>query len=88
MNCFLVLNMFLHVNWCLYSVVSSESVNEASVSSLLSKRTTLFKQLEYFLLPSQAGGETKLGFQLACRVRLCLPFQLLLLSDYVSRISV
>ncbi|KMT19550.1 hypothetical protein BVRB_1g011700 [Beta vulgaris subsp. vulgaris] len=67
-NCFLVLNMFLHVNWCLYSVVSSESVNEASVSSLLSKRTTLFKQLEYFLLPSQAGGETKLGFQLACRV--------------------
>lgn len=67
-NCFLLLNMFLHINWCLYSVVSSESVNEASISSLLSKRATLFNQLEYILLPSQVGGETKLGNQLACRV--------------------
>ncbi|XP_021761058.1 sister-chromatid cohesion protein 3-like [Chenopodium quinoa] len=67
-NCFLLLNMFLLVNWCLYSVVSSESVDEASVSSLLSKRATLLKQVEYILLPSQVGAEMKLGNQLACRV--------------------
>ncbi|KNA23818.1 hypothetical protein SOVF_021720 [Spinacia oleracea] len=67
-NCFLLLNMFLHINWCLYSVVSSESVNEASVSSLLSKRATLLKQLEYIFPPSQVGVEMKLGNQLAIRV--------------------
>lgn len=72
MNCFLLLNMFLHINWCLYSVVSSESVNEASVSSLLSKRATLLKQLEYIFPPSQVGVEMKLGNQLAIRVRFFL----------------
>ncbi|KAL2894271.1 Sister-chromatid cohesion protein 3 [Bienertia sinuspersici] len=67
-NCFLLLNMFLQINWCLYSIMSSESVKEGSVNSLLSKRDTIFNQLEFFLLPSQAGAETKLGSQLGCRV--------------------
>ncbi|XP_057532068.1 sister-chromatid cohesion protein 3 isoform X2 [Amaranthus tricolor] len=67
-NCFLLLNMFLHIKWCLHSVVSSETVNDATVSYLLSKRDTLFKKLDYILLPSQVGVEMKLGNQLACRV--------------------
>ncbi|KAK9726183.1 hypothetical protein RND81_05G196200 [Saponaria officinalis] len=67
-NSFLLLNMFLHVNWALYSVVNSEAVTEGAVSSLLSRRDVLFKQLEYFLPPSQVESEMKLGNQLACRV--------------------
>ncbi|KAL5701477.1 peptidyl-prolyl cis-trans isomerase precursor [Ranunculus cassubicifolius] len=44
---FLLLNMYLHVLWSLQSL--DESPSEASLSSLLSKRNTLFEQLEYFL---------------------------------------
>ncbi|ONK61536.1 uncharacterized protein A4U43_C08F30980 [Asparagus officinalis] len=44
---FLLLNMYLHVAWCLESV-SGENPSESSVTSLLSKRVTLFEQLEYF----------------------------------------
>ncbi|XP_074274226.1 sister-chromatid cohesion protein 3 [Silene latifolia] len=65
---FLLLNMFLHINWALYSVVNSESVSEGAISSLLSRRDILFKQLDYFLPPSQIQPEIKLGNQLACRV--------------------
>ncbi|XP_059660558.1 sister-chromatid cohesion protein 3 isoform X2 [Cornus florida] len=66
---FLLLNMYLHVAWCLHSVINSETVSEASLSSLFSKRTTLFKQLEYFLqTPSEIQGEGECGNQLACRV--------------------
>uniref|UniRef100_A0A5B7CBP1 Putative sister-chromatid cohesion protein 3 isoform X2 n=1 Tax=Davidia involucrata TaxID=16924 RepID=A0A5B7CBP1_DAVIN len=66
---FLLLNMYLHVAWCLHSVINSETVSEASLSSLLSKRTTLFEQLEYFLhtLP-EVQVQGKHGNQLACRV--------------------
>ena len=45
---FLLLNMFLHVAWCLHSI-DNENPSEASVSFLLSKRNTLFKQLEHYL---------------------------------------
>ncbi|KAH9612413.1 hypothetical protein KSS87_005628 [Heliosperma pusillum] len=65
---FLLLNMFLHVNWALYSVVNSESVSEGAISSLLSRRDILFKQLDYFLPPSQSQPEIKLGHHLGCRV--------------------
>jgi len=44
---FLLLNMYLHVAWCLESI-NGENPSEPSVTSLLSKRTTLFEQLEYF----------------------------------------
>lgn len=66
---FLLLNMHLHVSWCLHSVVNSEVVSETALSSLLSKRTALFEQLEQFLqiLP-KAQEEGKSGNLLACRV--------------------
>ncbi|XP_008812653.1 sister-chromatid cohesion protein 3 [Phoenix dactylifera] len=44
---FLLLNMYLHVAWCLQSL-DSENPAEASVTALLLKRNTLFDQLEYF----------------------------------------
>ncbi|XP_010914380.1 sister-chromatid cohesion protein 3 isoform X2 [Elaeis guineensis] len=44
---FLLLNMYLHVAWCLQSL-DGENPPEASVSALLLKRNTLFEQLEYF----------------------------------------
>ncbi|XP_068663585.1 LOW QUALITY PROTEIN: sister-chromatid cohesion protein 3 [Aristolochia californica] len=45
---FLLLNMYLHIAWCLYSI-DSDNVSEASVSSLLAKRDTLFNLLEHIL---------------------------------------
>ncbi|KAL2540559.1 Sister-chromatid cohesion protein 3 [Abeliophyllum distichum] len=64
---FLLLNMFLHVAWCLHSIIASETVSENSISSLLLKRSALFEQLDYFLHtpPNVNGG---CGNQLACRV--------------------
>lgn len=44
---FLLLNMYLHVAWFLESI-NGENPSEPSVTSLLSKRNTLFEQLEYF----------------------------------------
>nr|XP_043635898.1 sister-chromatid cohesion protein 3 [Erigeron canadensis] len=46
---FLLLNMYLHVNWCLYSVTNSSAISEASLSSLISKRNALFDELDHFL---------------------------------------
>ncbi|KAG9157239.1 hypothetical protein Leryth_004904 [Lithospermum erythrorhizon] len=46
---FLLLNMYLHVSWCLHTIIQSDTVSEASVSSLLSKRDTLFEQLGYVM---------------------------------------
>lgn len=63
---FLLLNMYLHVAWSLHSIVNSETVTEASISSLLSKRDTLFEELNYFLNTPPEVGEA--GNQLACRV--------------------
>lgn len=66
---FLLLNLYLHLAWCLHSIVNSETVSEASLSSLLSKRNTFFEQLEYFLSTFTEREEVgKHGNQLACRV--------------------
>ncbi|GAB2283024.1 peptidyl-prolyl cis-trans isomerase precursor [Dionaea muscipula] len=66
---FLLLNMYLHIAWCLHAIVCGESVSEASLSSLLSKRTILFNQLGLFLPDSSRGeGFMKVGIQLASRV--------------------
>ncbi|XP_073150312.1 sister-chromatid cohesion protein 3 [Henckelia pumila] len=66
---FLLLNMFLHVSWCLQSVVSSETVSETFVSSLLWKRNALLEQLEYFLqTPIKINGDGGSGNLLAYRV--------------------
>uniref|UniRef100_A0A2N9GJR5 SCD domain-containing protein n=1 Tax=Fagus sylvatica TaxID=28930 RepID=A0A2N9GJR5_FAGSY len=46
---FLLLNMYLDLAWCLQPIVTSETVTEASLSLLLSKRNTFFEQLDYFL---------------------------------------
>lgn len=65
---FLLLNMYLHVAWCLHSIISSETVSELSISSLmLEKRTVLFEQLDYSLCtpPKVDSGS---GYQLACRI--------------------
>ena len=62
--------MYLHLAWGLQSIVNEESVSEASLTSLLSKRDTLLQELEYFLnlaTDSKEGG--KHGNELACRVR-------------------
>ncbi|KAL4603123.1 hypothetical protein ACB092_10G103000 [Castanea dentata] len=66
---FLLLNMYLHLAWCLHSIVNSETVTEASLSSLLSKRNMFFEQLDYFLNNfSEVEEMSKHGNQLACRV--------------------
>ncbi|XP_073063381.1 sister-chromatid cohesion protein 3-like [Primulina eburnea] len=66
---FLLLNMFLHVSWCLQSVVSIETVSETFVSSLLWKRNALLEQLEYFLqTPIKINVDGGSGNQLAYRV--------------------
>ncbi|KAI3930532.1 hypothetical protein MKX01_036978 [Papaver californicum] len=67
--CFLLLNMYMHVAWCLRSIIDEESISQKSLDSLSSKRTTLFKQLEYFLNSnSEAGRDGRYGRLLACRV--------------------
>ncbi|XP_057782454.1 sister-chromatid cohesion protein 3-like isoform X2 [Salvia miltiorrhiza] len=66
---FLLLNMFLHVSWCLYSILSSETVSEASLSSLLGKRDALLEELDYFLRDSfQLHSDIRSKTQLAYRV--------------------
>ncbi|ONH93757.1 hypothetical protein PRUPE_8G250900 [Prunus persica] len=64
---FLLLNMSLHLEWSLHSIINSETVSEASLSSLLAKRKSLSEQLEYFLnSPPELEGNR--GNLLACRV--------------------
>ncbi|KAK4482229.1 hypothetical protein RD792_009375 [Penstemon davidsonii] len=66
---FLLLNMFLHVSWCMRLVVLSETVSEASISTLLQKRDALLEQLEYFLYnPFKLNGDGRCRNQLAYRV--------------------
>lgn len=67
---FLLLNLYLHLAWSVHSVISSETVSEASLSSLLSKRNTLFEQLQYFLNSPQMEGAANHGNQLASRVNI------------------
>ncbi|KAG5514343.1 hypothetical protein RHGRI_035679 [Rhododendron griersonianum] len=67
---FLLLNMYLHVAWCLHSIINSGTVSEASLSSLTAKRNSLFEHLEKYYLVTlpEDQGEGKGGNQLACRV--------------------
>ncbi|KAJ9543200.1 hypothetical protein OSB04_022907 [Centaurea solstitialis] len=66
---FLLLNMYLHVAWCLHSITTSKVVPEASLSSLISKRDTLFEELDHFLpIPPEAQGKGNSGNLLASRV--------------------
>ncbi|KAK6940896.1 STAG protein, partial [Dillenia turbinata] len=66
---FLLLNMYLNVAWNLHSITGPGNVSEASLSSLVSKRGTLFEQLEYFLdSPPEVQEEGKSVNSLACRV--------------------
>ncbi|CAA0828152.1 Sister-chromatid cohesion protein 3 [Striga hermonthica] len=66
---FLLLNMFLHVSWSLQSVLSSETVSEASLSSLVEKRDALFEELKYFLHNYfKFHGDGRCKNQLAYRV--------------------
>lgn len=66
---FLLLNMYLHVSWCLHSIVNNKTIPEASITSLMTKRTALFAQLEHYLHPlSGVQEEGKCGNLLACRV--------------------
>lgn len=44
---FLLLNMYLHVAWCLQSI-DGENPSETSLTALMSKRTMLIEQLHYF----------------------------------------
>lgn len=69
---FVLLNMFLHVAWCLHSIINSKSVSEASIASLLSKREALFGQLEQYLDLSLEVPDEGLMDQLASRV--CIIF--------------
>uniref|UniRef100_A0A164Z0G5 SCD domain-containing protein n=1 Tax=Daucus carota subsp. sativus TaxID=79200 RepID=A0A164Z0G5_DAUCS len=65
---FLLLNMHLHVSWSLHSIVNNKTIPEASVSSLMTKRTALFAQLEHYLPPlTGSQEESKCGHLLACR---------------------
>ncbi|OVA11427.1 STAG [Macleaya cordata] len=66
---FLLLNMYLHVAWCLRSIIDEENISRGSLDSLLSKRSTLFEQLEYFLNTApEVREEGRYGTLLACRV--------------------
>lgn len=70
---FLLHNMSLHVAWCLHAIINSDTVSEESLSSLLSKRTTLFEQLEHFLhAHTEVQEEGKRANQPACRVCIIL----------------
>ncbi|XP_073008392.1 sister-chromatid cohesion protein 3 isoform X1 [Typha latifolia] len=65
---FLLLNMYLHVAWCLHSV-DSETPSEASISTLLSKRSLLFEQLYYLLETlSKVQNDGRSRSVLSCRV--------------------
>ncbi|KAG2563875.1 hypothetical protein PVAP13_8KG371000 [Panicum virgatum] len=65
---FLLLNMYLQVAWCLH-VIDGENPSETSIDELLSKQSSLFDQLYYYLvvLPTyqKEGRSTTV---LSCRV--------------------
>ncbi|XP_043711657.1 sister-chromatid cohesion protein 3 [Telopea speciosissima] len=66
---FLLLNMYLHVAWCLHAISDGENLSETSISSLLSKRNALFGFVESLLnIPCEAQEDGKYGTLLACRV--------------------
>ncbi|CAN0857602.1 Sister-chromatid cohesion protein 3 [Linum grandiflorum] len=65
---FLLLNMYLHVAWSLHAVVNSQTISKEAFCSLLVKRDTLFKELEYFVGSQSDNDEHTYEDQLACRV--------------------
>uniref|UniRef100_A0A1J3CPT7 Sister-chromatid cohesion protein 3 n=1 Tax=Noccaea caerulescens TaxID=107243 RepID=A0A1J3CPT7_NOCCA len=64
--CSLLLNMHMYVAWSLHSIINCEAVSEASLSSLISKRDILFKELSYFL--NGVEESRKYGNPLALRI--------------------
>ncbi|WOL01402.1 hypothetical protein Cni_G10118 [Canna indica] len=65
-KCFLLLNMYLHVAWCLLSIDLQST--EESISALVSKRDSLFEQLECITRslpnpPQEGRGENILSFR-------------------------
>ncbi|XP_071717100.1 sister-chromatid cohesion protein 3-like [Rutidosis leptorrhynchoides] len=66
---FLLLNLYLHIQWHLYSITNNNIVSEASLSSLISKRDALFYELNNFLqILSETRGKESSGNLLASRV--------------------
>ncbi|KAF7818257.1 sister-chromatid cohesion protein 3 [Senna tora] len=66
---FLLLNLYLDLARDLHSIINKETVSEASLSSLLSKRNTLLEELGYFLnLAADNKEGSKHASELACRV--------------------
>ena len=68
---FLLLNMYMHVQWSLHAIIHSPAISEASLSSLLAKRDFLSERLEY-LLNSCLEMEGNHCNQLARWVRICI----------------
>lgn len=63
-----LLNMFLHVVWCLKSI-DFDNPDEAGMSSLVSKRDILIKQLELFAQSTiQSHGQGNARSLLCCTV--------------------
>lgn len=63
-----LLNMFLHVVWCLKSI-DFDNPDEAGMSSLVSKRDILIKQLESFAQSTiQSYGQGNARSLLCCTV--------------------
>ncbi|XVF25939.1 hypothetical protein REPUB_Repub13aG0257100 [Reevesia pubescens] len=66
---FLLLNIYVYIAWSLNAIIKSETISEASLSSLMSKRDNFFTELEYFLNTyPKVGEEHKSATMLACRV--------------------
>ncbi|PKA54936.1 hypothetical protein AXF42_Ash000772 [Apostasia shenzhenica] len=65
---FVLLNMYLHIGWSVLSI-DNESPSDASLATILSKRTFLFEQLEYFteslLVAHEERRRTVLPFRVA-----------------------
>ncbi|CAL9237342.1 unnamed protein product [Arabidopsis halleri] len=64
--CFLLINMYMYLAWSLHSIINCEAISEASLSSLISKRDTLFEELSYFL--NGIEESRKYGNQLSLRI--------------------
>ncbi|CAL9227857.1 unnamed protein product [Arabidopsis halleri] len=64
--CFLLMNMYMYLAWSLHSIINCEAISEASLSSLISKRDTLFEELSYFL--NGIEESKKYGNQLSLRI--------------------
>lgn len=65
----LLQNMHIHLAWSLQSVIDGESVSDASLTSLRSKRDTLLQELEYYVnFATDSNEGDKIGSELAGRV--------------------